>query len=105
MTNQTKVYCGTLDVDVATGPDGVLTLQTLLPFSNIVHDGVFGDFEICMVLARQFQRQVLLVCQIYTWSSATVALLIGHARVAGPFNAAIRGHTDQFIFKFRRPLR
>jgi predicted methyltransferase len=24
---------------------------------------------------------------------------------AGPFNAAIRGHTDQFIFKFRRPLR
>lgn len=23
----------------------------------------------------------------------------------GPFNAAIRGHTDQFIFKFRRPLR
>jgi len=33
------------DVDVTTGPDGVLTLQTLLPFSNIVHDGVFGDFE------------------------------------------------------------
>jgi predicted methyltransferase len=24
---------------------------------------------------------------------------------AGPFNDAIRGHTDQFIFKFRRPLR
>lgn len=24
---------------------------------------------------------------------------------AGVFNAAIRGHTDQFIFKFRRPLR
>lgn len=24
---------------------------------------------------------------------------------AGPFNAAIRGHTDQFIYKFRRPLR
>jgi len=25
--------------------------------------------------------------------------------IAGPFNDAIRGHTDQFIFKFRRPLR
>lgn len=23
----------------------------------------------------------------------------------GPFDAAIRGHTDQFIFKFRRPMR